>query len=57
MERMGMLMQLSDPITAISGIGEKTAAYYHKLNINTIHDLITHYPRDYEKCKYDTIRV
>ena len=41
-------MQLSDPITAISGIGEKTAAYYHKLNINTIHDLITHYPRDYE---------
>ena len=44
-----MLMQLSDPITAISGIGEKTAAYYHKLNINTIHDLITHYPRDYEK--------
>lgn len=42
-------MQLNDPITVISGIGEKTAALYHKLNIFTVHDLITHYPRDYEE--------
>lgn len=42
-------MQLTDAITTISGIGEKTAALYHKLNIFTIHDLITHYPRDYEE--------
>lgn len=42
-------MRLTDPITAISGIGEKTAALYHKLNIYTIHDLIIHYPRDYEE--------
>ena len=42
-------MQLGDPITKISGIGEKTAALYHKLNIFTVHDLITHYPRDYEE--------
>ena len=42
-------MQLNDPITAVSGIGEKTAALYRKLNIFTVYDLITHYPRDYEE--------
>lgn len=42
-------MQLSDSITAINGIGEKTAALYHKLNIYTVCDLINHYPRDYEE--------
>lgn len=42
-------MQLSDSITAINGIGEKTAALYHKLNIYTVCDLISHYPRDYEE--------
>lgn len=42
-------MQLDDSITVVSGIGEKTAALYHKLNIFTVHDLITHYPRDYEE--------
>lgn len=42
-------MEFNDPITAISGIGEKTAALYHKLNIFTVHDLITHYPREYEE--------
>ena len=44
-------MKLSDPITDISGIGEKTAALYHKLNIYTVNDLIKHYPRDYEEWK------
>ena len=43
------MIQLDDPITVIGGIGEKTAALYHKLNIFTVHDLITHYPRDYEE--------
>lgn len=42
-------MEFNDPITAISGIGEKTAALYHKLNIYTVKDLITYYPRDYEE--------
>ena len=42
-------MKLSDDITKINGIGEKTASLYHKLNIYTVHDLITHYPRDYEE--------
>ncbi|MCM1183130.1 MAG: ATP-dependent DNA helicase RecG [Roseburia sp.] len=42
-------MQLTDSITVINGIGEKTAALYNKLNIYTVHDLIRHYPRDYEE--------
>lgn len=44
-------MFMSSPISEISGIGEKTAALYHKMNIFTIHDLLTHYPRDYEEWK------
>ena len=49
-------MQLNDPITVLSGIGEKTAALYHKINIYTIHDLITHYPRDYEEWR-DIVKI
>ncbi|MDE7184244.1 MAG: DEAD/DEAH box helicase, partial [Lachnospiraceae bacterium] len=42
-------MKRNDPITVIKGVGEKTAALYHKLNIYTVDDLIRHYPRDYEE--------
>ena len=42
-------MKLTDDITTIRGIGEKTASFYHKLNIYTVHDLIQYYPRDYEE--------
>lgn len=49
-------MQLNDPITALKGIGEKTAALYHKLNIYTIDDLIKHYPRDYEEWR-DIVKI
>ena len=35
------------PLTAITGIGEKRAALYHKLGINSVYDLLTFYPRDY----------
>lgn len=49
-------MQLSDPITSLKGIGEKTAALYHKLNIYTIADLIRHYPRDYEEWR-DIVKI
>jgi ATP-dependent DNA helicase RecG len=42
-------MNLSDSIIAINGVGEKTAALYHKLNIFTVNDLMRHYPRDYEE--------
>lgn len=44
-------MKLTDDITTLRGIGEKTALYYHKLNIYTIHDLLRYYPRDYEEWK------
>lgn len=34
-------------ITFLKGVGEKRAAMYRKLGINTVEDLITFYPRDY----------
>ena len=40
-------MQLSDPVTSIKGIGEKTALAFGKLNIQTVQDLIRTYPRRY----------
>ena len=49
-------MKLTDEITNIRGIGEKTAAFYHKLNLYTVHDLIQYYPRDYEEWK-DIVRI
>lgn len=49
-------MQLSDPITSLKGIGEKTASLYHKLSIFTIDDLIRHYPRDYEEW-HDIVKI
>lgn len=42
-------MNLSDSITSLKGIGDKTAALFHKLNIYTLEDLLHHYPRDYEE--------
>lgn len=42
-------MKLSDNITCLKGVGEKSAALFHKLNIYTIDDLVHHYPRDYEE--------
>ena len=44
-------MRQTDQVTAINGIGEKTSALYNKLNIFTVHDLLNHYPRDYEEWK------
>lgn len=36
-------------ITALKGIGEKTAGLFSKLGIKTAEDLLRYYPRDYEK--------
>lgn len=36
------------PITKLSGIGEKRAALFRKLGIDTVGDMITYYPRDYD---------
>ena len=40
-------MHLNDPVTEIRGVGEKTAAAFRKLKINTVQDLIGLYPRRY----------
>ena len=40
-------MQLTDPVTAIRGIGDKTADSFRKLNIQTVGDLVNTYPRRY----------
>ena len=42
-----MGMKSSDLITELKGIGPKTAALFHKLNVETIDDLIHLYPRYY----------
>ncbi|MEZ3462333.1 MAG: ATP-dependent DNA helicase RecG [Lachnospiraceae bacterium] len=49
-------MYLNDPITALKGVGDKTAALYHKLDIFTVDDLIRHYPRDYEEWR-DIVKI
>ena len=36
------------PITKLKGIGEKKAALFRKLGIETVGDLISYYPRSYE---------
>lgn len=36
------------PLQYLKGVGEARAALFHKLNIFTVEDVITHYPRDYE---------
>ena len=40
-------MKASDFITELKGIGPKTAALFHKLNVETIEDLVHLYPRYY----------
>lgn len=39
---------LHQPITALSGIGERRAALFEKLGIRTVADLLEYYPRGYE---------
>lgn len=41
-------MRLEDKITELKGIGEKSANLFHKLNIDTLDDLLHWFPRDYE---------
>lgn len=41
-------MKLTDSVTRIKGIGEKTAKLMAKLNIITVRDLLHSFPRDYD---------
>ena len=40
-------MTRSTPITELKGVGEKRAALYKKIGINTVGDLIFHFPKRY----------
>ena len=41
-------MNLTDPVTVLSGVGKMRAKLFAALNIFTLEDLIRHYPRGYE---------
>lgn len=41
-------MNRDTSITSIKGVGEKTAKLFQKLDITSVGELISHYPRDYE---------
>lgn len=42
-------MNSTQSIMELKGIGEKNAALFHKLNIETIEDLLYYFPKDYER--------
>lgn len=41
-------MKYSDNIIVLKGIGEKSVRLFNRLGIETIHDLLNYFPRDYE---------
>lgn len=41
-------MNRNTPMTELKGVGEKTGKLFEKIDIRTVGDLLTHYPRDYE---------
>lgn len=45
---IGRTMDLQSEITTLKGVGEKSAALFHKLHIDTLRDLLFYFPRDYE---------
>lgn len=45
---MDEMMGYFDEITALKGVGDKTAALFHKVGVYSLLDLISYYPRDYE---------
>lgn len=44
-------MNYNTPVIEIKGVGEKSSKLLQKLNIETVGDLLEHYPRDYETFK------
>lgn len=41
-------MNTASPITALKGIGEKTAALFHRVGVDTVGELLSYYPRTYD---------
>ncbi|MCI8556447.1 MAG: ATP-dependent DNA helicase RecG [Lachnospiraceae bacterium] len=39
---------MNSPITSIKGIGEKTAALFHRVGVDTVGELLSYYPRNYD---------
>ena len=42
-----MLSNYNTPVTNIKGVGPKTAEHLSKLDINSVGDLLEHFPRSY----------
>ena len=42
-------MRLTDNITILKGIGDKTAALFRRMGIETVEELLRCYPRDYDR--------
>lgn len=42
------MSSLQEPVTAVKGVGPSGAKKLFKLGIETVEDLLTHFPRDYE---------
>ena len=42
-------MNWNSELTSVKGIGEKTVALFHKLDLYTVRDLLYYFPKDYEK--------
>ena len=40
-------MVIGDSVTAVKGVGEKTAESFSRLGIFTVEDLVNYYPRSY----------
>ena len=47
MGKEAIFMELSSPLTALKGVGEKRQKVYAKLGITNIGELLEHYPRGY----------
>ena len=45
---MGCLMNLSDAVTVVKGVGMRMKEKLERLGIKTVEDLISYYPRRYE---------
>ena len=41
-------MNTASPITALKGVGEKTAALFHRVGVDTVGELLSYYPRTYD---------
>lgn len=39
---------MDSPITSIKGIGEKTAMLFHRIGVDTVEELLSYYPRNYD---------